>query len=60
LKAWTEWLRPQPWWMRGLVLLITVVAVAAFFWLLFLISEVPAFFPGSLGQWLMKIPGLAR
>ena len=60
LEVWTRWLIRQPWWMRGLVLLITVVAVAAFFWLLFLISEVPAFFPGSLGQWLMKIPGLAR
>lgn len=60
LKAWTEWLRPQPWWMSGLVLLITVVAVAAFFWLLFMISEVPAFLPDGLRQWLMKIPGLAR
>jgi hypothetical protein len=28
--------------------------------LLFVISEVPAFFPDSLRQWLMKIPGLAR
>jgi uncharacterized protein (TIGR02611 family) len=60
LKAWSEWLRPQPWWMQGLVLLVTIAAVAAIFWLLFLISGVPAFFPDSVGTWLKKVPGLAH
>ena len=36
LKAWTDRLEPQPWSMKALVLLVTVLAVAAFFWLLFL------------------------
>lgn len=59
LKVWTEWLRPQPWWVKGLALLITFAAVAAIFWLLFLISGVPGFFPDVVQQWLEKVPGLA-
>ena len=60
LKAWTEWLIPRPWWVKGLVLLVTVAAVAALFWLLFLISGVPGHFPDILEQRLKKVPGLGR
>jgi uncharacterized protein (TIGR02611 family) len=59
LKAWSEWLKPQPWWMKGLVLLVTVAAVAAIFWVLFLISGIPGFFPDAVETWLKMLPGLA-
>ncbi len=59
LEAWAEWLKPQPWWVKGLVLLVTVAAVAAIFWLMFLISGVPGFFPDAVEEWLKKVPGLA-
>ena len=58
LKAWTELLEPQPWWVKGLVLLVTIAAVAAIFWLLFLISGVPGYFPDVVEGWLKKLPGL--
>jgi uncharacterized protein (TIGR02611 family) len=60
LHSWAVWLRPQPWWVKGLVLLLTVVAVAVIFWLLFLFSGVPGFFPDSIEEWLKSVPGLAR
>jgi len=59
LTTWNERLRPQPWWVKGLVLLVTVVAVAAIFWLLFLVSGVPGFLPDRAEEWLAHVPGLA-
>jgi len=58
LKAWTELLEPQPWWVKGLVLLVTIAAVAVIFWLLFLIGGVPGYFPDVVEGWLKKLPGL--
>ncbi len=58
LHAWATWLRPQPWWVKGLVLVGTMVAVAVVFWLLFLVSVVPAFLPDSIENWLKTLPGL--
>jgi uncharacterized protein (TIGR02611 family) len=58
LQVWSEWLKPKPWWIKGLVLLLTVAAVAAIFWLMFLISGVPGFFPDAVEEWLKKVPGL--
>ena len=60
LKAWTEWLMRQPWWTKGLVLLVTIAAIAAVFWLLFLISGVPGYFPDVVEKWLTKVPGLGQ
>jgi uncharacterized protein (TIGR02611 family) len=60
LHTWATWLRPQPWWVKGLTLVLTFVAVALFFWLLFRVSGVPAFFPDSVEKWLAQVPGLAR
>jgi len=60
LKAWNEWVQPQPWWVKVVVLLVTVAAVAAIFWVLFLMSGVPAFFPDTIEQWIKKVPGLAH
>jgi uncharacterized protein (TIGR02611 family) len=58
LKAWAEWLKPQPWWMKGLVLLGTLIALAAVFWLLFKISGVPGLFPDGIENWITGLPGL--
>jgi uncharacterized protein (TIGR02611 family) len=60
LNIWTDWLKPQPWWLKGLVLLLTVASVAAIFWLLFLISGVPSYFPDSVEEWLRRVPGLGQ
>jgi uncharacterized protein (TIGR02611 family) len=59
LHTWDQWLRPQPGWVKGLAFLVTVAAVAAVFWLLFLISGVPGFLPDNVERWLTKVPGLA-
>ncbi|MBC7560191.1 MAG: TIGR02611 family protein [Dermatophilaceae bacterium] len=58
LRVWNDWVQPQPWWVKGLVLLVTGIAVAAIFWALFLISGVPPFFPDSIEQWIRGVPGL--
>ena len=58
LHAWTSWLRSQPWWVKGLVLLATLVALAAIFWLLLLVSGISSFLPEWLVDLLVKLPGL--
>ena len=58
LEMWNDLLSPQPWWVKGLVLLATMASVAVIFWLLFLVSGVPGFFPDTVEQWLTKVPGL--
>ena len=58
LKDWNEWLSPKPWWFKGLVGLVTAVLVAAIFYLLFLVSGVPGFFPDLAENWLKALPGL--
>ena len=58
LERWNDLLRPQPWWVKGLVLLATMVAVAAIFWVLFVIGGVPPFLPDGIEEWIKKIPGL--
>jgi uncharacterized protein (TIGR02611 family) len=59
LGVWNQWLKLQPWWVKGLLLLMTVVALAAIVWLMFLVSDVPGFFPDAVEEWLRKVPGLA-
>jgi uncharacterized protein (TIGR02611 family) len=58
LKDWNEWLSPKPWWFKGLVGLVTAVVVAAIFYLLFLVSGIPRFFPDVAENWLTTLPGL--
>lgn len=60
LHAWAIWLRPRPWWLKGLTLLLTVVAVVVIFWLLLLVSGVPGILPDSIEEWLAQVPGLAH
>jgi hypothetical protein len=42
------------------VLLATLAGVAAFFWLLFLVSGVPSLLPDTIEEWLTNVPGLSR
>jgi uncharacterized protein (TIGR02611 family) len=61
LEGWNAWLMPKPWWIKGLAFLVTVVAVAVIFWLLFLIGGgVPSYLPDDVEEWLQKVPGLAK
>jgi uncharacterized protein (TIGR02611 family) len=60
LQAWTGWLLRQPWWVKGLVALITAAAAAAFCWLALRIGGVPGYLPALVQQWLTKVPGLAQ
>jgi len=60
LMAWNKWLRPQPWWVKALVLLLTVAAVGAVFWVLLLIGGVPPFLPDTVEEWVKQVPGLAH
>ena len=59
LEAWSTWLMPKPWWVKGMALLVTVAAVGAIFWLLFLVGGVPGYLPDNVEEWLKKLPGLA-
>lgn len=58
LRSWNAWVQVQPWWVQGLVLLATLAAVAVIFWVLFILSGVPGFFPDFAQNWLHAVPGL--
>jgi uncharacterized protein (TIGR02611 family) len=58
LHVWSQWLKRQRWWVKALVLLMTAAAVAVIFWLMFLVSGVPGFFPDAVEDWLKNLPGL--
>ncbi|MEP7193452.1 MAG: TIGR02611 family protein [Actinomycetota bacterium] len=58
LRSWNDWLGRQAWWVKGLALVLTIAAVALFFWVLFLISGVPSYLPDVVEVWLRKVPGL--
>ena len=58
LHAWNEWLKPKPVWFKGLIGLATALLVGLFFYLLFLLSGVPALLPDLLESLLNNLPGL--
>jgi uncharacterized protein (TIGR02611 family) len=58
VKAWGEWLQPKAWWVKGLVGLATLLLVLAIFYLMFLVSGVPSFFPDIVERPLQLVPGL--
>jgi uncharacterized protein (TIGR02611 family) len=58
LAAWNDWLKPKPWWVKALVALGTAILVGAFFYLLFLLSGVPALLPDIVEQRVAQLPGL--
>jgi uncharacterized protein (TIGR02611 family) len=60
LKDWTNWLSPKPLWVKGVVGLVTLALVLAFFWALFSLSGVPGWFPDFAETRLVQLPGLGR
>lgn len=58
LHAWTSWLRSQPWWVKGLVLLATLVSLAVILWLMLLVSGISSFLPDWAVDLLVKLPGI--
>jgi len=58
LQAWSDWLKPQPWWVKALAAAATLLLVAAIFWLLFRLSGVPGFFPDGIETWMTANLGL--
>jgi uncharacterized protein (TIGR02611 family) len=57
LDAWTRWLTSQPLWVKGLVLLVSVLTVVGMIWLLFLISGVSSLLPSGVTDLISKLPG---
>ena len=58
LRDWTAWLTPQAWYVKAAVGLMTTALVLAVFYLLFLVSGVPAMVPDPVEQWVRGLPGL--
>ena len=59
VRAWEQWLRPQPVWVKGLVGLATAAFVGCVLWALLVVSGVPGFLPTSMVTWLEgNVPGL--
>jgi uncharacterized protein (TIGR02611 family) len=58
LRVWTGWVQTQAWWVKALAFVGIAILVAALFWALFAISEVPGFFPDTVERWLKNLPGL--
>ena len=58
LRAWNDWIRPQPLWVKGLAALLTAVLVGLIFYVLFLLAGVPALLPDVLEIPLQSVPGL--
>lgn len=58
VKAWNEWQKTQPWWVRGLLALALFLLIVAVFYLLFLVSGVPTYLPDTVEDGLHEVPGL--
>jgi uncharacterized protein (TIGR02611 family) len=58
LRAWNDWMRPQPLWVKGLAALLTAVLVGLIFYLLFLVAGVPSLIPDAVEIPLQSVPGL--
>lgn len=58
VRAWEQWLKPQPWWVKALVALGTALVVAVALWLVMWLSGVPGFVPDGVAGWLEANAGL--
>jgi uncharacterized protein (TIGR02611 family) len=58
LRAWNDWIRPQPLWVKGLAALLTAAAVGLIFYALFLLTGVPGFLPDIVEEQVLRLPGL--
>jgi uncharacterized protein (TIGR02611 family) len=58
VRAWEEWVRRQPWWVKGLVGLATLAFVAFALWLTMRLTGVPGLLPDAWEAWLQTNAGL--
>lgn len=58
VRSWERWLKPQPWWVKGLVGAGTALVVAGALWLVMWFSGVPGFLPDGVTGWLEANAGL--
>jgi len=58
VRRWERWVRRQPWWVQGLVALVTFAFVLAVVWTLLKVSGVPGFVPDGIADWLHAHAGL--
>jgi len=52
VRAWEQWVRVQPWWVKGVVGLGTVFFVALALWLTMRLTGVPGLLPDGVEEWL--------
>jgi uncharacterized protein (TIGR02611 family) len=58
VRAWEQWLKPQAWWVKGLVGLGTALVVAGALWLAMRVTGVPGILPDGVEAWLRTNAGL--
>jgi uncharacterized protein (TIGR02611 family) len=58
VRAWEQWLKPQAWWVKGLVGLGTALVVAGALWLAMRVTGVPGILPDGVEAWLHTNAGL--
>ena len=58
VRAWEQWVRVQPWWVKGLVGLATLAFVGLALWLTMRLTGVPGLLPDSWEAWLHANAGL--
>ena len=54
VRAWEEWVRPQPLWLKGLIVLATAAFVWGLVWVWLAVAGVPALLPDGLEAWLHR------
>jgi uncharacterized protein (TIGR02611 family) len=58
VRAWEQWVRVQPWWVKGLVGLLTLAFVGLALWLTMRLTGVPGLLPDAWETWLHDNAGL--
>ncbi len=58
VRAWEQWVRAQPWWVKGLVGLLTLAFVSLALWLTMRLTGVPGLLPDGWEAWLHTNAGL--
>ena len=58
VRAWEQWVRGQPWWVKGLVGLVTLAFVGFALWLTMWLTGVPGLLPDRWEAWLHANAGL--
>ncbi|MFL6080138.1 MAG: PGPGW domain-containing protein [Ornithinibacter sp.] len=58
VRAWEQWVRAKPWWVKGLVGLLTLAFVGLALWLTMRLTGVPGLLPDSWEAWLHADAGL--